>query len=267
VDGCIREQFQLLEQVDHTAFLEKEERLGYQSVHYLVRLTGPRTRLPEYQRFDGFIAEIQVRTVLQHAWAEIEHDIQYKSAVTIPTEIRRRFMALAGLLEIADREFQQIQDYDEVFRQEARESVEKGELEKVEITPDALRTNLDRRLGPDSRMSDYSYEWTARVLKNLGFVNLQELDDCIADYNDDQLNKFLYPTRQGQLTRFEYMLLAALGEAYIDGHPFRNHEWWRETSQERLKFFGMHGITTGKYVPANKRKPTLDPKAPAEAGA
>jgi ppGpp synthetase/RelA/SpoT-type nucleotidyltranferase len=53
VDGCIREQFQLLEQVDHTAFLEKEERLGYQSVHYLVRLTGPRTRLPEYQRFDG----------------------------------------------------------------------------------------------------------------------------------------------------------------------------------------------------------------------
>jgi hypothetical protein len=41
-------------------------------------------------------AEIQVRTLLQHAWAEIEHDIQYKSPTAIPKEIRRRFMALAG---------------------------------------------------------------------------------------------------------------------------------------------------------------------------
>src|SRR5712692_8680302 len=29
---CIREEFQILEEVDHTQFLQREERLGYQSI-------------------------------------------------------------------------------------------------------------------------------------------------------------------------------------------------------------------------------------------
>jgi hypothetical protein len=56
------------------------------------------------------VAEIQVRTILQHAWAEIEHDTRYKAVDVAPTAIARRFVALAGLLEIADREFQALQD-------------------------------------------------------------------------------------------------------------------------------------------------------------
>lgn len=55
-------------------------RLGYQSIHYLVKLPDQKTEWAEYKRFEGLIAEIQVRTILQHAWAEMEHDIQYKSA-------------------------------------------------------------------------------------------------------------------------------------------------------------------------------------------
>src|SRR5207249_2570243 len=128
------------------------------SVHYSVRLSDNRSGLPEYARFAELVAEIQVRTIMQHAWAEIEHDIQYKAVETIPSRIRRRFMDLAGLLEIADREFQAIADEDEALRAEARISVQQGRLENVEITPDALKTYLDRRLGSDARMADYSYE-------------------------------------------------------------------------------------------------------------
>jgi putative GTP pyrophosphokinase len=40
----------------------------------------------------------------------MEHDIQYKSVAPIPASIRRRFMSLAGMLEIADREFEAIQE-------------------------------------------------------------------------------------------------------------------------------------------------------------
>jgi len=79
----IQEEFEVIERVDHTASAQREQRLGYLSVHYLVRLGGNRRKLSEYKKFDGLIAEIQVRTVLQHAWAEIEHDIRYKSASTI----------------------------------------------------------------------------------------------------------------------------------------------------------------------------------------
>ena len=125
VGACIREEFEILEHRDLSRTLLQEERFGYQSEHYLVRLNSERTALPEYKRHLGLVAEVQVRTILQHAWAEIEHDIQYKSSITIPNTIRRRFMALAGVLEIADREFQAIQDEDNQLKQLARTSVEK----------------------------------------------------------------------------------------------------------------------------------------------
>ena len=44
--------------------------------------------------------EIQFRTVLQHAWAEIEHDLGYKTEFGIPLDVRREFSRVAGLLEI-----------------------------------------------------------------------------------------------------------------------------------------------------------------------
>ena len=65
----------------------------------------------------------------------------------IPTVIRRRFASLAGMLEIADREFQAIQDEDLSLRTEAIASVQEGTLDTIEITPYALKAYLDKRLG------------------------------------------------------------------------------------------------------------------------
>ncbi len=78
---------------------------GYASLHYVLSLSSERAALPENAQFAGMVAEIQIRTVLQHAWAEIEHDFGYKTAVEIPSEYRRRFARLAGVLELADEEF------------------------------------------------------------------------------------------------------------------------------------------------------------------
>lgn len=72
VDNVIRLQFDVIEKPDKTQILIKEEKLGYGSIHYLVHLKDDRTNLPEYSRFKNLVAEIQVRTILQHAWAKIE---------------------------------------------------------------------------------------------------------------------------------------------------------------------------------------------------
>lgn len=113
VDRILREQFEIMEIDDKSETLKEDDKFGYHSVHYLVRLQPNRTELAEYSRFKDLVAEIQVRTILQHVWAEIEHDIQYKSVEAMPTTIRRRFIMLAGLLELADREFQAIHDEDQ----------------------------------------------------------------------------------------------------------------------------------------------------------
>lgn len=72
---------------------------GYRSLHYVCGLDQGQN-LPIPFRF-----EIQIRTILQHAWAEIEHDLGYKASDSTPDTIRRRFIRIAGLLELADEEF------------------------------------------------------------------------------------------------------------------------------------------------------------------
>jgi hypothetical protein len=181
---------------------------------------------------------------LQHAWAEIEHDVQYKAPSTLPAEIRRRFMTLAGSLEIADREFQAIQDEDDRLRAEARKSVAAGHLDEVEITPDALKAYLDRKLGPDGRIAEYSYQFTTELLRRLGFKDLEEVDSVITGLNDDRITRAIHGSRQGQLTRFEDMLLAAMGEKFITQHPWSTHEdeWFVNLATRRLEKLREAGL-------------------------
>jgi ppGpp synthetase/RelA/SpoT-type nucleotidyltranferase/Flp pilus assembly protein TadD len=107
---------------------------GYNSIHYLVNLKDDWVELPHYSKYKNMTCEIQVRTILQHAWAEMEHDIQYKSEQSLPLEIRRKFTALAGMLEIADREFQSVQREDGRLRSAIKKSLE-AELTLESIPP------------------------------------------------------------------------------------------------------------------------------------
>jgi putative GTP pyrophosphokinase len=100
-------------QVDSERSIDKRkvldpDRFGYLSLHYICGLNADRLKLAENRKYDGLPCEIQIRSILQHAWAEIEHDLGYKRGSTVPAPIRRRFSRLAGLLELADQEFKNI---------------------------------------------------------------------------------------------------------------------------------------------------------------
>jgi ppGpp synthetase/RelA/SpoT-type nucleotidyltranferase len=84
------------------------DRIGYRSVHYVCDLGDDRCKLPEFEVHKNLLFEVQIRTVLQHAWAEIEHDRGYKFGGILDPSLRRRLNLVAGLLEIADREFSAI---------------------------------------------------------------------------------------------------------------------------------------------------------------
>jgi putative GTP pyrophosphokinase len=90
--------------VDKGQLLQPTE-FGYRSVHYIVSLSGTRNNLLEWHSHKGLVAEIQVRTVLQHAWAAISHALQYKREEDVPSLFRRRLSRLSGLLELSDEEF------------------------------------------------------------------------------------------------------------------------------------------------------------------
>jgi ppGpp synthetase/RelA/SpoT-type nucleotidyltranferase len=113
------------------------DRTGYRSVHLVCEFGQARCALPEFEQYAKMRFEIQVRTALQHAWAEIEHDRQYKVSGVLPSHLRRRFHVLAGVLELADREFDAIVKEIDVYAREVASKAEAGDL-AIEINSTSL---------------------------------------------------------------------------------------------------------------------------------
>lgn len=108
VDRIIYRIFEDVERDDKTKNAPPKE-FGYRSVHYDCRLPAGRNG-PRYDHVKGITFEIQVRTILQDAWAVVEHTLQYKGENSIPDESSADFTALVGLFHLADKTFQKIRD-------------------------------------------------------------------------------------------------------------------------------------------------------------
>lgn len=122
--------------IDFTHSADKTKPAGYRSIHYVCSTPG--APHPDF-RF-----EIQLRTALQHAWAEVEHDLGYKVDDAVPEPIRRRFSRVAGLLEIADQEFVSIRRDLAASREAARTTLAKsGALPIDLVSLDALVRQQD----------------------------------------------------------------------------------------------------------------------------
>ena len=78
------------------------ESFGYLSVHYICSLKKDEG-YPE--ELTNIKFEVQIKTMLQHTWAMINHDLGYKSDFGVPRVVTRQFARIASLLEIADDEF------------------------------------------------------------------------------------------------------------------------------------------------------------------
>lgn len=187
--------------VDKRAILDPD-RFGYLSVHYVCMLAEDRAGLTEYRRFSGQVFEVQIRSILQHAWAEIEHDLGYKSEAAIPRAVRRRFSRLAGLLEVADDEFVAIRSDLEAHQHEASEEVARGEWD-IPIDRDSLMAFVlvsDRVKELDQHLVDvaqgtleeptleYAAEHAAEAAA-AGFLTIAELDAFLRE-NESLLKEF-----------------------------------------------------------------------------
>lgn len=71
---------------------ESPDKFGYMSLHYVIQMKN-RTNLPEYKEFAGLKAEIQIRTSLQHSWAEMEHGLQYKIVTRYRIKLEDNYQA------------------------------------------------------------------------------------------------------------------------------------------------------------------------------
>lgn len=135
-------------------------KFGYVSLHYILQLDKIRSNLPENKKFRNLKFEVQIRTILQHAWAEIEHDFGYKSEKDVPEKIRRRFSRLASLIELADDEFLEIKKYENAYKkeivEEIEEEIEESKAGKMKIDSVSISALLDSKSFNDFLNKHYS---------------------------------------------------------------------------------------------------------------
>ncbi len=112
--------------------LHEIDSFGYLSLHYICSKKGFPYRF-----------EIQMRTVLQHAWANMNHDTGYKSGVEVPKEYLRNLNRLAGMLELADEQFSRIRSELTDYRRRVQALVASGNLDEVPLDGDTFRSFLD----------------------------------------------------------------------------------------------------------------------------
>ena len=110
--------------------LIKEDSFGYLSLHYICSLPFG-DKWPD--EICGKKFEIQIRTILQHAWSAINHDIGYKSDFGVPREIKRQFARLAGLLELADDEFVRARNNMTGYTEDIRQRIITDDADDVAI--------------------------------------------------------------------------------------------------------------------------------------
>lgn len=130
----LKSNFQLLDETNKTKELQsQDDKFGYKGQHLDLKLNNKRNSLPEYKNLKDLSFEVQIRTIAQDAWSEIDHKLKYKK--DLPKQLKRRVYNLAGLFELADREFDSLRE-------------ETAKLVTAELEKDDKGNPVEQQLNP-----------------------------------------------------------------------------------------------------------------------
>lgn len=136
INSIIKKEFEIINAPK--ASRTKKESFGYRSDHFVVKLKKGWIEAPTYRGLENIKIEIQVRTILMHAWAEIEHKLAYKKKEHIPPQFRRDFAMISAQLEGADKQFERIREGINLYKKDAQKSILKKDF-KIDLNLDNLQ--------------------------------------------------------------------------------------------------------------------------------
>jgi len=200
VAAIIEREFEKDEKNSIDKRILKSDQFGYRSLHVVVSLNDKRIKLPEYASYKSIKCEIQIRSILQHAWAEIEHDLGYKGS-DIPDDYKRSFNRVAALLEVADIEFVKLKNQLTTYEKEVSKLIEERpedvDLNKASLKSFVqtnrvikdLRELVTKESGHQMRSGEVG-DFDIKILKYCGIETIKSLETSL-DLNKVGLFKFV----------------------------------------------------------------------------
>ena len=214
VATALKGQFRCREDDDKTSSQRRNGQIGYAGRHLILEV--PAENVPVgCQAFIGERFEVQIRTVLQHAWAAFEHDIRYKGLAEANAEVDRAFTMASTLIELADAQFSAINDI--VKRRQAESTAEfAANPAATELTGDILQDMLARLLPEHPRSQARQYGWLGDLLAANGVGTVAEAEDLFGAADWSGVAKRMdYKFPAGQVRIADDFLLKTWGVEYI----------------------------------------------------
>lgn len=136
VSEIIKKQFNVIKEENKALDLDEKFRFGYKGLHLDLELNDARRKLPEYNKFSSLRFELQIRSIVQDAWSEVDHRLKYKKQ--IPDKLKRRIIRLAALFELADQEFEEIRNTTDKTESEVRQSINDDNASSIDEAGEPL---------------------------------------------------------------------------------------------------------------------------------
>ncbi len=144
IRDVVKKEFDVIENDNKIDNLEFDQ-FGYRSMHFILKIKQEWLNTPNYRGLEDFKVELQIRTVLMHAWAEIEHKLAYKSESQIPKNFRRKLSRISAKLEESDEQFEELKNQIAQTQANLIESAKKSQTfsNVEEFNLDTLQAFLD----------------------------------------------------------------------------------------------------------------------------
>jgi putative GTP pyrophosphokinase len=160
----------------------------YESTHLLIKI--PQTLIDKHGNPGTDIIEIQIRTILQDAWAEVEHELVYKADFSpFDDPMKRKLAAVNASLSLADMIFQEIRSYQRKYSKEM-EKRRGSFFQKIEESTDRLLFESEQvktafPVVEDNSQStaDYNESIDDLLVKALSAHNQNRFNDAISQYS------------------------------------------------------------------------------------
>jgi ppGpp synthetase/RelA/SpoT-type nucleotidyltranferase len=177
IHSIVESQLNILSTKD-TIDSDDASSFGYMSKHYIGVLNDAYTG-PRYDEVKDLKVEVQVRTILMDAWANVSHYLAYKSDRAIPKELRREFSALSGLFYVADRQFESLVSASREVEQRARGELISEHAPRGDLNLETLSAYLARAF-PDRKQPDRGDlgELVDQLLR-AGYTTLDRVDEAL----------------------------------------------------------------------------------------
>lgn len=223
-----------------------EDKVGYLSVHFVASLNKNRKKLAEYVQIKDLCFEIQVRTLLQHTWAEIEHDKSYKFTGELRKDLKRRFYLIAGVLELMDLEFEKLSLEIDIYATEVKDKTKDGDF-NITIDSTSLQEYMNNKYKFTNEISgNIISKDVIEELKRMGINTLKDIEDIVLPNY-----KYESDTYVGILR--DFMIL--YDEKKYFQEAFK-HNWM--VTFDDIKLYRSYGIDIVQYISAEDLGENID---------